>query len=84
MFDGASACSVPSISDFSASPWGEPEKAGCDVSANAIYLRITYWLPVYLLVIGSDQTTAQWARNPIPNEAPCWPTVTVKPLVFVR
>ncbi|MGW1743607.1 hypothetical protein ACWCPQ_32970 [Nocardia sp. NPDC001965] len=48
----------------------------------ATYLRIVYRLPVYLLVVCRDEAVAQWARSPIPNGAPRWPTVTVKPLVL--
>lgn len=48
----------------------------------ATYLRIIYQLPVYLLVVCRDEAVATWARNPVPNSAPRWPTVTVKPLVL--
>ncbi|MGV9925882.1 hypothetical protein [Nocardia rhamnosiphila] len=48
----------------------------------ATYLRVIYQLPVYLLVVGRDEAVATWARNPVPNGAPRWPTVTVKPLVL--
>ncbi|WP_406149700.1 hypothetical protein [Streptomyces sp. NBC_01012] len=45
------------------------------------YLHNKYRLPVLLLVVCQDHSTAAWAARPLTIGLPQWPTVTTRPLV---
>lgn len=48
----------------------------------AAYLHEKHGLPVVLLVVCQDRTTARWADRPSVSGMPIWPTLTLRPLVL--
>lgn len=48
----------------------------------AAYLHEKHGLPVVVLVVCQDRTTANWADKPCVSGLPIWPTLTLRPLVL--
>ncbi|MEV6279427.1 hypothetical protein [Nocardia sp. NPDC051832] len=46
------------------------------------YLHSKYQLPIVLLVICQDKTTAAWVEGPLHVGMPLWPSLAVRPLVL--
>ena len=58
----------------------DPDKPGA-WAYYASHLHQKYQIPVVLLVVCQDATTARWAATPIHFGLPQWQTLTVRPLV---